>query len=193
MHLFIVGIAMEIGIEPTVRHGADLGYIPVVAKGACGFGHRDAAERSTASLECAGECFPCERRNNLCPVSTHTIATGRGLAVIERTLDRDSRLRWLRRGSPYLASPSASRAPTGRHTQNVMCRTPHERQQSPYCRQSRNQGLCASISSCLRFAAARSLGLGGRVSGAAKVCSSHSISAIVRSASIPSHYPTWAW
>ncbi|MGA8622421.1 MAG: isochorismatase family protein [Candidatus Sulfotelmatobacter sp.] len=23
----IVGIAMEIGIEPTVRHGADLGYI----------------------------------------------------------------------------------------------------------------------------------------------------------------------
>src|SRR5438445_10219963 len=28
----IVGIAMEIGIEPTVRHGADLGYIPVVVK-----------------------------------------------------------------------------------------------------------------------------------------------------------------
>ena len=31
----IVGIAMEIGIEPTVRHGADLGYIPVVVKDAC--------------------------------------------------------------------------------------------------------------------------------------------------------------
>lgn len=29
---FIVGIAMEIGIEPTVRHGADLGYIPVIVK-----------------------------------------------------------------------------------------------------------------------------------------------------------------
>jgi nicotinamidase-related amidase len=51
----IAGIAMEIGIEPTVRHGADLGYIPVVIKDACGFGHREAAERSIASLEFAGD------------------------------------------------------------------------------------------------------------------------------------------
>jgi biuret amidohydrolase len=51
----IVGIAMEIGIEPTARHGADLGYIPVVIKDACGFGHRDAAERSIASLDFAGD------------------------------------------------------------------------------------------------------------------------------------------
>jgi nicotinamidase-related amidase len=51
----IVGIAMEIGIEPTVRHGADLGYIPVVVKDACGFGHRDAAARSLSSLEFAGD------------------------------------------------------------------------------------------------------------------------------------------
>jgi nicotinamidase-related amidase len=51
----IVGIAMEIGIEPTARHGADLGYIPVVIKDACGFGHRDAAARSIASLEFAGD------------------------------------------------------------------------------------------------------------------------------------------
>ena len=53
----IVGIAMEIGIEPTVRHGADLGYIPVVVKDACGFGHCDAAERSIASLDFAGDAF----------------------------------------------------------------------------------------------------------------------------------------
>ena len=53
----IVGIAMEIGIEPTARHGADLGYIPVVVKDACGFGHRDAAERSIASLEFAGDAL----------------------------------------------------------------------------------------------------------------------------------------
>jgi len=53
----IVGIATEIGIEPTVRHGADLGYIPVVVKDACGFGHRDAAERSIASLEFAGDAL----------------------------------------------------------------------------------------------------------------------------------------
>jgi biuret amidohydrolase len=51
----IAGIAMEIGIEPTARHGADLGYIPVVIKDACGFGHRDGAERSIASLEFAGD------------------------------------------------------------------------------------------------------------------------------------------
>jgi len=53
----IVGIAMEIGIEPTVRHGADLGYIPVVVKDACGFGNREAAERSIASLEFAGDAL----------------------------------------------------------------------------------------------------------------------------------------
>jgi biuret amidohydrolase len=53
----IVGIAMEVGIEPTVRHGADLGYIPVVVKDACGFGHEDAAARSLASLEFAGDAL----------------------------------------------------------------------------------------------------------------------------------------
>jgi nicotinamidase-related amidase len=53
----IVGVAMEIGIEPTVRQGADLGYIPVIVKDACGCGHRDAAERSIASLEFAGDAL----------------------------------------------------------------------------------------------------------------------------------------
>ena len=58
IHAFaIVGIAMEIGIEPTVRQGADLGYIPVVVKDACGFGHCDAAARSIASLEFAGDAL----------------------------------------------------------------------------------------------------------------------------------------
>jgi len=51
----IAGIAMEIGIEPTARHGADLGYIPVVVKDACGYGHREAGERSITSLEFAGD------------------------------------------------------------------------------------------------------------------------------------------
>jgi biuret amidohydrolase len=51
----VAGIALEIGIEPTVRHGADLGYIPVVIKDACGFGRRDAAERSISSIEFAGD------------------------------------------------------------------------------------------------------------------------------------------
>jgi biuret amidohydrolase len=51
----IAGVAMEIGIEPTVRHGADLGYIPIVVTDACGAGHADAAERSLASLSFTGD------------------------------------------------------------------------------------------------------------------------------------------
>ena len=58
------------------------------------------------------------------------------------------------------------------------------RQQTPYRCQIRNQGLCASISSCLRFAAERSLRLSGLVSCTAKMRSRNSISAIVCSVSI---------
>jgi biuret amidohydrolase len=53
----IVGVAMEIGIEPTVRHGADLGYIPIVVTDACGAGHPDAAARSIASLQFTGDAI----------------------------------------------------------------------------------------------------------------------------------------
>ena len=51
----IVGVATEVGIEPTVRHAADLGYVPVIVRDACGAGHQQAAERSLASLEYAGD------------------------------------------------------------------------------------------------------------------------------------------
>jgi biuret amidohydrolase len=53
----IVGIAMEIGIDPTVRQGGDLGYIPIVIEDACGFGHRDAGERSLESLKFMGDAL----------------------------------------------------------------------------------------------------------------------------------------
>jgi biuret amidohydrolase len=53
----IVGVAMEVGIEPTVRHGADLGYIPVVVRDACGAGHEEAAQRSVACLTYAGDAI----------------------------------------------------------------------------------------------------------------------------------------
>lgn len=53
----IVGVAMEVGIEPTVRHGADLGYIPIVVTDACGCGHAEAAERALASLRYAGDAL----------------------------------------------------------------------------------------------------------------------------------------
>ena len=51
----IVGVATEIGIEPTVRHGADLGYIPVLVTDACGAGNEEAARRSIESLKFAGD------------------------------------------------------------------------------------------------------------------------------------------
>jgi biuret amidohydrolase len=53
----IVGVATEVGIEPTVRHGADLGYVPVLIEDACGYGHADAAARSIASLAFAGDAL----------------------------------------------------------------------------------------------------------------------------------------
>jgi nicotinamidase-related amidase len=53
----IVGVATEIGIEPTVRHGADLGYIPVVVTDACGAGHEEAAKRSLDGLAFSGDAI----------------------------------------------------------------------------------------------------------------------------------------
>jgi len=53
----IAGIAMEIGIEPTARHAADLGLVPVIIADACGAGHPDAARRSVDSLAFAGDAL----------------------------------------------------------------------------------------------------------------------------------------
>lgn len=52
-----VGVALEIGIEPTVRHAADLGYVPIVVTDACGSGDHAAGERSIATLEFAGDAL----------------------------------------------------------------------------------------------------------------------------------------
>jgi biuret amidohydrolase len=53
----IVGVATEIGIEPTVRHGADLGYIPVFVNDACGSGNSEAAQRSIESIKFIGDAL----------------------------------------------------------------------------------------------------------------------------------------
>ena len=55
--LAVAGIAMEVGIEPTVRHAADLGLIPVIIADACGAGHPSAARRSLESLQFAGNAL----------------------------------------------------------------------------------------------------------------------------------------
>jgi biuret amidohydrolase len=53
----IVGIATEIGIEPTARHAADLGFIPVIIVDACGAGDEAAGKRSLESLRFAGDAI----------------------------------------------------------------------------------------------------------------------------------------
>ena len=53
----VVGVATEIGIEPTVRHAVDLGYIPIVVTDACGAGQQAAGERALASLRFLGDAF----------------------------------------------------------------------------------------------------------------------------------------
>ena len=73
----IVGVAIEIGIEPTARHGTDLGYIPVIVTDACGAGNEEAAQRSIESLKFAGDalitdtetiCTVFQNRSGACSV-----------------------------------------------------------------------------------------------------------------------------
>ena len=53
----IVGVATEIGIEPTVRHAGDLGFIPVVVTDACAAGNPEAGMRTMESLRFLGDAF----------------------------------------------------------------------------------------------------------------------------------------
>jgi nicotinamidase-related amidase len=53
----LVGVAMEVGIEPTIRHGVDLGYIPVLVTDACGAGHAEAGDRALASIKFMGDAI----------------------------------------------------------------------------------------------------------------------------------------
>ena len=51
----LVGLAIEVGIEPTARHAADLGFIPVIITDACGSGNDEAGRRSLTALEFSGD------------------------------------------------------------------------------------------------------------------------------------------
>jgi nicotinamidase-related amidase len=53
----IAGIALEIGIEPTVRQGLDLNYIPIVVTDACGSKSEELKIRSLETLHETGEVF----------------------------------------------------------------------------------------------------------------------------------------
>jgi len=51
----IAGIALEIGIEPTVRHATDLGFVPIVLADACGSGRAEAGGRALETMRFVGE------------------------------------------------------------------------------------------------------------------------------------------
>jgi biuret amidohydrolase len=53
----IVGVATEIGIEPTARHAGDLGFIPIVVTDACAAGNADAGVRAIETLRFLGDAF----------------------------------------------------------------------------------------------------------------------------------------
>jgi biuret amidohydrolase len=55
--LALVGVALEVGIEPTVRHAADLALIPVVVTDACGGRDQAARERVLEGLAFAGDAM----------------------------------------------------------------------------------------------------------------------------------------
>lgn len=55
--LAIAGVALEIGIEPTVRHATDLGFVPIVLADACGVGHSEAGTRALETIQFIGEAY----------------------------------------------------------------------------------------------------------------------------------------
>lgn len=53
----IVGVALEVGIGPTIFHGVDLGLIPVVVTDACGGRDRPAMQRVLDSVRFSGDAL----------------------------------------------------------------------------------------------------------------------------------------
>jgi nicotinamidase-related amidase len=56
----IVGVALEVGIEPSVRHAADLGYLPVVVEDACGGRDEAGMQRALAGFRFSGDAVLTE-------------------------------------------------------------------------------------------------------------------------------------
>jgi nicotinamidase-related amidase len=92
----LVGVAMEVGIEPTVRHAADLGYIPVVVVDACGAGHHEAAHAPSPLLSTrAMPCSPIQRRLSVTAGPTERLLgqTLSTLRITYRAVGRPPRIR----------------------------------------------------------------------------------------------------
>jgi nicotinamidase-related amidase len=64
-------VAIEVGLEPTVRHSADLGYIPIVVRDACGAGNQSAGEWAMSSIAFAGDAFVVDTDNVCAILNSH--------------------------------------------------------------------------------------------------------------------------
>ena len=51
----VLGVALEIGVEPTLRHAADLGYVPILLADASGAGDAAAGRRTLETLAFLGD------------------------------------------------------------------------------------------------------------------------------------------
>jgi nicotinamidase-related amidase len=71
----IAGIALEIGIDPTCRQGADLGLVPILVQDACGFGNSQAAAHSLASLTHMGDSLLTDTKT-ICDLLARSAVTG---------------------------------------------------------------------------------------------------------------------
>jgi nicotinamidase-related amidase len=71
----LAGVALEIGIAPTVWHAVDLGFIPVVVTDACGGRDRPAMQRVLDDFRFGGDTL-------LTDIATLTPLLTRGAAAI---------------------------------------------------------------------------------------------------------------
>jgi nicotinamidase-related amidase len=67
----IAGIALEVGIEPTVRQALDLNYIPVLISDLCGSRTEKLHQRSIESLNSTGEVVVVSIRDLLSQLTAH--------------------------------------------------------------------------------------------------------------------------
>jgi len=67
----IAGIALEVGIGPTVRHALDLNLCPVLVTDACGSKSADAREQMLATLNETGEVFAASSDDVLSAMRSH--------------------------------------------------------------------------------------------------------------------------
>jgi len=67
----VAGIALEVGIGPTVRHALDLNLCPVLVTDACGSKTTEAREHTMATLNETGEVFAFSSGEVIASMKTH--------------------------------------------------------------------------------------------------------------------------